>query len=258
MGIGGVVRIGARNVKASDPDKPAALAPGDYVAVSVSDTGSGMSEDILAKAFEPFFTTKEVGKGTGLGLSQVYGLAKQSGGDVRIASALGRGTTVEVFIPRALQGNAADADGAAEAAAPRANCRTTVLVVDDLEDVREVAVAYLEALGYPTIQASDGQVAVNLLDAKNAATIDLLLVDFAMPNLSGLKVARAARARRPDLPIVVMTGYADTSLFDEEVEGAVLLRKPYRMPELAAAIETALARRGHAHGTVTPIRQGRT
>ncbi|HXT80738.1 MAG TPA: ATP-binding protein [Acetobacteraceae bacterium] len=254
MGLGGVVGIGARNVAAADPDKPAVLAHGDYVAISVSDTGSGMSEDIISKAFEPFFTTKEIGKGTGLGLSQVYGLAKQSGGDVRIRSVPGRGTTVEIFVPRS-PGTGTVVSETEAKPTPRAECRATVLVVDDQEDVREVAVAHLEALGYPTVQASDSRVAADLLNAEGATTIDLLLVDFAMPQFSGVKLAQAARARRPDLPIVIVTGYTEASLSDQHIEGAVLLRKPYRMPDLANAIEAAMRARGFVRPPTAPIDQ---
>lgn len=252
MGLGGVVLIEARNVKANDKDKPADLAPGDYVAVSVSDTGSGMIPEVLARVLEPFFTTKDPGKGTGLGLSQVYGFAKQSGGDIRIKSAPGRGTTVEIFLPRAI--------GAAPVALPaietpaNPTARTTVLVVEDQEDVREVMVAYLETLGHQAVQVSSGRMALDLLDKADATqTIDLLVVDYAMPGLSGIEVARAARANNPDLPVIIVTGYADANFFDDWIAGTQLLRKPYRLHDLATAIETALERRSIGTNNVTPI-----
>ncbi|HEX3861808.1 MAG TPA: ATP-binding protein [Stellaceae bacterium] len=198
MKLGGTVLIEARNVKASDKNKLAALAPGDYVAVSVSDTGSGMDEELQARALEPFFTTKEVGKGTGLGLSQVYGFAKQSGGDIRIRSVQGRGTTVEMFLPRAIGAAVAETESADKPL--RRTDRPTVLVVDDDDDVRAVMMAYLEELGYPTVEASGGRIAIDILNRKQV--VDLLVVDYAMPGLSGIEVAREAHAIDPDLPII--------------------------------------------------------
>jgi PAS domain S-box-containing protein len=258
MPSGGVVLIAARNVKASDTDKPPGLAPGDYVAVSVADTGTGMTEEVSARALEPFFTTKGPGKGTGLGLSQVYGFAKQSGGDLRIKSAPGRGTTVELFLPRAtVVATPAAATGVA-AVAPGRGDRATVLVVDDQEDVRDVMLAYLETLGHPTVQASSGRLAVDLLNSGAAPAIDLLLVDYAMPGLSGIEVARSARASNPDLPIIIVTGYADTKFFDDWIDGAQLLRKPCRLHELAAAIEAALARRRQPPTNILSMTQRRS
>jgi PAS domain S-box-containing protein len=253
MPAGGVVRIGARNVKASDTDKPPSLAPGDYVAVSVADSGTGMSEDLLRRVIEPFFTTKGPGKGTGLGLSQVYGFAKQSGGDIRIRSAPGRGTTVELFLPRATAAETPARATSRAARGPKRSDRATVLVVDDQDDVRDVMLAYLETLGHPTIQASSGRLAVELLNGGAAPAIDLLLVDYAMPGLSGIEVARAARANNPDLPIIIVTGYADTKFFDEWIDGAQLLRKPCRLHDLATAIEAALAQRKNPSATVLPM-----
>ena len=239
MGIGGVVLIEARNVKASDPDKPKGLAPGDYVAVAVSDTGKGMSEEVMAHALEPFFTTKEPGKGTGLGLPQVYGFIRQSGGDIRIRSTLGQGTTVEMFLPRALQA-AVDAAKLQSVSEGRAgSAPKTVLVVDDQEDVRDVVVAYLEMLGHRTVEASSGRRAITMLNAPEASAIDLLLVDFSMPGLSGVDVARKAQELRPELPTILITGYADPNMTNDAIAGVQLLRKPCRLQELAAAIEAA-------------------
>jgi PAS domain S-box-containing protein len=132
------------------------------------------------------------------------------------------------------------------------------LVVDDQEDVREVMIAYLEALGHPTIQAASGRRAVELLTGSAAPAIDLLLVDYAMPGISGIEVARSARARHPDLPIIIVTGFVDTSFFGDWIDGAQLLRKPYRLHELAAAIEAAQARRGDVGTNVTSMTQRRS
>jgi PAS domain S-box-containing protein len=180
MPLGGRVLIETRSMKASKLDKSADLAPGDYVLVSVADTGEGMSEEVLAHACEPFYTTKEPGKGSGLGLAQVYGLARQSRGGLRIKSAAGQGTTVEVYLPRSFaQGEVVTELWDGEH--PRAlGSRATVLVVDDQEDVREVTVAHLEALGYQVIQAASGRTALDLLGG-TCAGIELVMADYAMP-----------------------------------------------------------------------------
>jgi PAS domain S-box-containing protein len=214
------------------------LAAGEYVVVSVTDTGSGMSPATLARAFDPFFTTKGVGKGTGLGLSQVYGVAKQTGGTVRIESKEECGTTVRILLPKTdlsfeavlevSTGN--KANGGASA---------TVLVVDDDPDMRRVVVDALEALGFDTLEAEDGPRGLAALDAGSP---DMLLVDFAMPGMNGAEVAREARMRRPNLPIVFASGYADTVAIEEVVgKDATVLRKPFRIDELQAVLAEALS-----------------
>jgi signal transduction histidine kinase/ActR/RegA family two-component response regulator len=241
MPLGGTVLIETRNVKASKLDKSVDLAPGDYVLVSVADTGTGMSEEVLARACEPFYTTKEPGKGSGLGLAQVYGVARQSGGGTRIKSAVGKGTTVEVYLPRSVAKpeEMVFRDGSAPEAA--VGSRATVLVVDDQEDVREVAAAHLEALGYQVVQAARGQTALDLL--KDGKAVGLLIADYAMPGMSWIELARAARAKRPDLPIIILTGYVDTAGLDGQIDDAILLKKPYRLNELAVTVERALQRK---------------
>jgi len=241
MPLGGRVIIETRNVKAGERGRPVELAPGDYVRISVTDTGTGMAPEVLARACEPFFTTKELGKGSGLGLAQVYGLAQQSGGGLRIASTLGKGTTVAVYLPRSLAQpckvtELPDAIGH-EGLARRAR----VLVVDDNEDVRDVLVAYLETLGYRTVQAASGRDALELL-AEGGDDVDLLMADYAMPGMSGTELMRAARVERPGLPVVVITGYADTTGLDGRLDDAILLQKPFRINELAGAIERAVQR----------------
>jgi PAS domain S-box-containing protein len=237
MPLGGTVLIGTRNVGANAPDRPSDLARGDHVALSVTDTGEGMAPEVLAKAFEPFFTTKEVGKGTGLGLSQVYGLARQSGGSARIRSAPGRGTQAEIFVPRAPAAAAKlpPPAGANAGAMPRHG--GTVLVVDDQEDVRAIAVSYLEALGYRTLQAANGRAALDLL--AGGADVDVMLVDYAMPGISGAEVIRKAWQGRPDLAVVLTTGYAGVEALGETLRDVVLLKKPFRLQDLKAALEAA-------------------
>ena len=239
MPAGGRAIIKTRNVKATERDKPAELGPGDYVMISVSDSGTGMSPEVLARACEPFFTTKEPGKGSGLGLAQVYGLAQQSGGGMRITSAVGQGTTVAVYLPRSraeAQTSAEAGNGAGRAGMSR---RARVLVVDDNEDVREVIVAYLGTLGYQTLQAASGADALALLEDAGSS-VDVLLADYAMPGISGADLTRQVSRKWPELPIIVITGYAEASGFDGLLEDRVLLRKPFGINDLGAAIERAV------------------
>ncbi|HEV7372537.1 PAS domain-containing protein [Arenibaculum sp.] len=218
----------------------AELGPGDYVELAVSDTGTGMSPEVAAKAFDPFFTTKGVGKGTGLGLSQVYGIARQAGGTARIESRLGVGTTVKVVMPRTGTPVPPDAEAGGEDGTA-AGASATILVVDDDPDVRRVLVCSLDALGYRVVEAADGP---SGLAALEETAPDLMVVDFAMPGMNGAEMAKAARRRRPDLPIVFASGYADTAAL-ESVAGprAPVLRKPFRIEDLQAALRDAMAHR---------------
>jgi CheY-like chemotaxis protein len=241
-------------VTASAAGRAAELSPGDYVCLSVSDNGSGMSEAVLARACEPFFTTKELGKGSGLGLAQVYGFARQSGGGLVIDSAVGEGNTVSVYLPR---GQALDVRAAHDG---RGSLRTpggralTILVVDDQSDVREVVAAYLETLGFQVVHAATGRTALGLLG--EGSTVDALVVDYAMAEINGIELAQAARAKCPDLPVVIMTGYSDISGIDAQIPYAQLLKKPFRINDLASSVERALhAARGASEGNVVPLRR---
>ena len=216
------------------------LGPGRYVVISVADTGSGMPPEVLARAMEPFFTTKGIGQGTGLGLSQVYGIARQSGGDVRIESSAGRGTTVRILLREA--GRAARPDGntvidPSSLSQLDQGPLGSVLVVDDDEDVRGIFVAGLEAYGYRVYEAADGPAALHMLE--QGMTMDVAVVDFAMPRMNGAALARAARRLQPGLPIVFASGYADTAAF-EAVPDATILRKPIQIAELADAVRRTL------------------
>jgi signal transduction histidine kinase len=236
MQVGGGLTVETANVVLGPPIRPEEPPPGEYAMVAVSDTGEGMTEEVRAKVFEPFFTTKEVGKGSGLGLSQVFGLAKQSGGGVRIETEPGVGTSVKVYLPRAATAPAAAAAPLKlVSSAQRADLR--VLVVDDDSAVREVTAGILGDLGYRVIEAGSGGAALELLDREGH--IDVMLVDFAMPGMNGAEVAREARARRPEVPILFVTGYADTTALKETDED-VILRKPYMEQELAAKLKTVL------------------
>lgn len=236
MAVGGSLIVDTANVSRGQPERAEEPPAGDYVMVAVRDSGSGMTPEVLARVFEPFFTTKEVGKGSGLGLSQVFGLAKQSGGGVRIDSTPGVGTSVEVYLPRsdiepdrdcALRQPVDTADSAGR----------QVLVVDDDNAVREVTSLLLAQLGYRVIEAGSGGAALEVLDQHE--DIDLLVVDFAMPGMNGAEVAKEARARRPSLPILFVTGYADTAALSDPGEEGVL-RKPFREDELAAKLRSVL------------------
>ena len=240
MEVGGSLAVETGNVTLGPPTRSEEPLAGDYVMVAVADTGSGMSPDILEKVFEPFFTTKEIGKGSGLGLSQVFGLAKQSGGGVRIDSELGCGTSVKVYLPRASTAPRRPAVRA-EAGDDTATKNVKVLVVDDDSDVREVTTGILADLGYGVLEAASGGAALDALDRE--ADIGALLLDFAMPGMNGAELAREVRARRPDLPILFVTGYADTKALELAGDDHIL-RKPFIEADLAVKLRSALCAMG--------------
>ncbi|WP_181704712.1 response regulator [Chthonobacter rhizosphaerae] len=231
MAAGGVVTVSTGNRSVPDGG---ALPPGDYVTVSVSDTGEGMPPDVLARVFEPFFTTKEVGKGTGLGLSMVYTFATQARGTVEIDSQVGRGTTVTLVLPL----DSGDEGGREEAkpAVTGPKRRLTILVVDDDPAVRQVTAAFVTAMGHALSEAADGASALALLDG--GLWPDLLIVDYAMPGMTGVEVAEEARRRRPGMPVLFVTGHAE-----DEALAAMdrYLAKPFRQDDLAMAIADLVA-----------------
>ncbi|MDB5409021.1 MAG: hypothetical protein JWL84_3933 [Rhodospirillales bacterium] len=242
MSQGGTLQLETENIPEGDARLPAELA-GDFVRVSISDSGTGMSPEVQERAIEPFFTTKDVGKGTGLGLSMVYGVAKQSGGLVTIDSAVGLGTTVAIFLPRTVSEVGAPAPTQASArpdeAAPMGNAK--ILVIDDDAGVREVTVEALLDAGYEPIETDSGKAALELLDGGLA--VDLVVVDYAMPGMTGIEVARIIRKTRPDLAIILVTGYTETGLSDDLPTGIQVVKKPFRIANLLSRIETALAPR---------------
>jgi PAS domain S-box-containing protein len=238
MDVGGRLTVQTGNVTISGarvrPEEP---EPGDYVMVAVSDTGSGMPPDVVARVFEPFFTTKPVGKGSGLGLSQVLGFAKQSGGGVAIETEPGRGTTVKVYLPRATLAHADAQTSLLADGLKVAEKGGTVLVVDDDELVRETTSQMLGQLGYRVLQAGSGGAALELLSGRRK--IDLLIVDFAMPGMNGVELAKLAAAKRPRLPILMATGFADHSAI-QHLAADQLLTKPFSEAELAQRVRRAL------------------
>ncbi|MEI7035162.1 CHASE3 domain-containing protein [Fulvimonas yonginensis] len=220
------------------------VGSGPYVMIAVTDTGHGMSEDVLAKAFDPFFTTKEVGKGTGLGLSQVYGFVKQSGGHVDIASEPKKGTTVRIYLPRAPEGSlqapmpapAAEAD-----ALPRGDSATTILLVEDDPSVRIFAAEALTELGYSVLTAPSGHRALANLEAN--PQVALLLTDVVMAEMTGRQLAELALRLQPQLRVLYMTGFTREALDRGGVmePGVALLRKPFTLDELAHRVHAVLA-----------------
>ena len=246
---GGRLTIATQNVDEVPPHLASELSPGQYVALSVLDTGTGMSADVVARAFEPFFTTKEQGKGTGLGLAQLYGFAKQSGGTARIESREGEGTTVHLYLPRTKEQPVAVLLAGAE---PKPAARVRILVVDDDDDVRSVAATMIEEIGYEVVAAESGEAALKVLDREEFA---LVLTDVAMPGMSGVDLARRIRATRPKLPILFASGYADVQTFGAELSEEALLKKPYRIADLAARIGQVLTERARSGDNVVELRR---
>lgn len=224
MPSGGTVTISTDTVGADAAMSPV-LREGRYVHISVSDTGTGMSRDILAQAFEPFFSTKQPGKGTGLGLSQVYGFITQSGGGVHLSSEVGKGTTVDLYLPVAQQEASAEAPPA-----PRAE---TVLLVEDEPDVLGVASELLVSIGYDVVPASSASEAVEIL--RERRDIDVVFSDISMSHgISGLELARLVRLDYPNIRVVLTSGYTPAAL--HKGSDVLFVPKPYRLADLAKAL----------------------
>ncbi|KQU54529.1 hypothetical protein ASG72_02515 [Bosea sp. Leaf344] len=237
MEVGGSLTITTGNLTLGPPQRPGEPAAGDYVMVAVSDTGTGMTPEVLAKAFEPFFTTKEAGKGSGLGLAQVYGFAKQSGGGVVIETKLGEGTTIRVFLPKAAQ-RAGDATAAIAAPQAQLGRVARVLLVDDDSRVREVTRSLLAELGCEITEFGSGAAVVAALE-QASMEFDLAVFDFAMPGMNGRDLARQVQARYPSLPVIFVTGYADLAAL-HDVSDERIVQKPYRDGELERKVQQAL------------------
>jgi PAS domain S-box-containing protein len=206
----------------------------EYVIISVSDTGSGMSPDVVAKAFEPFFTTKPIGQGTGLGLSMIYGFVKQSGGHVRISSEVGRGTIVKMYLRRARHSEQ-QVDPSTEFNAPRGRGET-VLVVEDDASVRLILIEVLTELGYQYIEAADGAAALPHLESDRQ--IDLLVTDVGLPNMNGRQLAEIGRQKRPELKVLFITGYAEKAAVRSGflAPGMEMMSKPFTIDAVGAKI----------------------
>jgi signal transduction histidine kinase len=231
MPDGGMVTIQARNVSFGEGE---AVAPGEYVVIAVQDTGVGIPADVLANVFEPFFTTKPVGKGTGLGLSQVHGFVHQAGGTVNIASTLGQGTTVTLYLPRSTK--AVHSPTAATRADVERARTGTVLLVEDNPDVAGASASFLEQLGYSVRWVPNAEAALQEIE-KNG--FDLVVSDIVMPGrVDGLGLARILKEKHPGLPILLATGYSEAA---QNVHADFpILRKPYEMHELSRALAKVL------------------
>ena len=234
MPQGGTVTVSSRNVMiAEDQD---GLPAGDYVVFEVADEGAGIEPDMLERVMEPFFTTKPVGKGTGLGLSMVYGFAQQSGGTIRIESEVGKGTKVQIWLPRALPSVVAPQPEIDAVSVPvGASTELSILLVDDHEGVRATAEAMLSDFGHKVLTASDGPAALDLL-SKKGTKIDLLITDYAMPHLSGSELVRRARQDRPDLPAIMITGNADAVEAADLADGMLMLFKPFTPDQMHRSV----------------------
>jgi PAS domain S-box-containing protein len=233
MTEGGTLTLETSNVTSSGEDD---IPPGDFALLSVTDTGVGMTAEVLERAVEPFFTTKNLGHGTGLGLSMVYGFVKQSGGHVKIESAPNRGTRVRLYLPRSeAVAQPADATSETEAAGISGRDRTILLVEDDA-GVRAVTAAMLKELQFTVIEADNGSHALDIVD--NQPGIDLLFTDIVMPGMNGFELGRLARERRPQLPVLYATGYSASYTAPEK--GADVLAKPYREADLLTKLRVLL------------------
>jgi CheY-like chemotaxis protein len=235
MPRGGHVRIEARACPPDEAGRPSELGPRPGVAIAVSDTGGGIPPEILARVVEPFFTTKGPGRGTGLGLAMVHGFVGQSEGALRIASEPGEGTTVTLYLPEAAEALPESPRALPEPMALRAAPGMTVLLVDDDPAVRGVTAAQLSDLGYAVLEADGAPEALSLLGA--GVPVDGVLTDVAMPGQDGISLAAEIRHRRPDLPILFMTGHADRA----RLLGEAVIDKPFSLPTLALALAERIA-----------------
>jgi PAS domain S-box-containing protein len=228
-------------VEAAPPDRPEALPPGPYAVLRVMDTGVGMDAATQARIFEPFFTTKEPGKGTGLGLSMVHGVVRQHGGAVQVRSAVGGGTTFEIYLPQVA--TPVEPARIAETAGRETAGRETILLAEDEDDVRALTREVLERQGYRVLEASDGLQALRLYEAEGDR-IDLVLSDVVMPRMSGREMVDRVRAIRPDMRVLYMSGYTEDAIVRHGVRdaSAVLLGKPFAPADLLAKIREVLDR----------------
>jgi CheY-like chemotaxis protein len=242
MPQGGTLTIETGNVTVKEGSIGAQpyVLPGDYVRLSVADTGMGISKDVQGHIFDPFFTTKEVGKGTGLGLATVYGIVKQSGGYVWVDSELGRGACFTIYLPRVKRAVAADMPAKAHA---RPRGTGTILVAEDEDALRGATCDYLHSLGYAVLAASSGQQALSLA-SEHEGPIDLLITDLVMPGVSGRELAQMLGSLRPDLKTIYMSGYSDDAVLQRGIheQGATFLQKPFSLGMLALKVRDTLGR----------------
>jgi CheY-like chemotaxis protein len=215
------------------------ITPGQYVVICVTDTGTGMTSEVMARAFDPFFTTKPLGAGTGLGLSQVFGFVKQSGGHIKLYSEVAHGTTIKIYLPRMLRAVEL-AEAESSPATPRGHLTETILVVEDDEDVRRYSTDSLRELGFSILEADDGPSALRILE--HHPEVNLLFTDVGLPGMNGRQLLDEARQQRPDLRVLFTTGYArDAIVHQGRLDAGVeLLTKPFTRAQLASRIRDVL------------------
>jgi signal transduction histidine kinase/ActR/RegA family two-component response regulator len=236
---GGTIEIRTENIA----DLNEGDLRGDYVCLSITDSGTGMTPEVKARVFEPFFTTKDVGKGSGLGLAQAYGFARQSGGTAQIISEWGEGTTVRLLLPRSHKTVATLEEPCARAARESPKADFHVLLVEDDNEVAALTTEMLVQLGYEVIRTASPAAALGAL--ADGRSIDVVFSDIMMPGgMNGVQLAREIRIRRADLPVVLTTGYLGSEARNAEADGILLLPKPYRIEDLGTALESALERKG--------------
>jgi signal transduction histidine kinase/CheY-like chemotaxis protein len=241
MPEGGILTIETANADLDDlyASQNAEVQPGQYVLISVTDIGTGISPEVLEHAFEPFYTTKGVGRGTGLGLSQVYGFVKQTRGHVSIDSEVGQGTTVKIYLPRHIGDEGGTVASAADRL-PAAQAHEMILVVEDEAQVRHMSVDALRELGYTVVQATNGHEALDMI--ANQPKLDLLFTDIVMPEMNGRQLADKAKAIRPGLRVIYTTGYTRNAVIHNGVldPGVALLQKPFTILQLARKVRDVL------------------
>jgi signal transduction histidine kinase/ActR/RegA family two-component response regulator len=231
MPSGGTIEISARNT----PALAAHDLAGDFVRLDIADSGIGMLPDVLAHAFEPFFTTKEVGSGSGLGLAQAHGFAKASGGTVRIESTPGRGTLVSLFLPRTLKSPAYSPGLMPQAADDNPGNAAQVLVVEDDDEVAALTVEMIHQLGYDTTRVASAEAALGALADRRA--VDIVFSDVMMPGrMNGVELAQEIRRRRPNLPVLLTSGYAEAARREAGAQQIKIIPKPYRIDDLRDAL----------------------
>ena len=240
MPEGGVLTIATADRTLSESDLPDQASPGNYIEIAVSDTGVGMPPEVVERIFEPFFTTKPTGQGTGLGLSQVYGFVRQSGGAVKVDSKLGEGTTVRLYLPGVERVAEAETDEATPAApfAKRLPGRN-ILLVEDQAPVRRQILEVLEEMGCVVTEAGDGPEGMRRI--QSGAAFDLLITDVGLPGMNGRQLADAARERTPNLPVLLLTGYAGAAFETSQIgPGMEVLRKPFALDALSKRVGAML------------------
>jgi signal transduction histidine kinase/ActR/RegA family two-component response regulator len=247
MPNGGTIRVRAAN----SPER--AEDGREFVRIEVIDTGMGMSPEVRSRVFEPFFTTKEIGRGSGLGLAQVYGFVNQSGGQVEIETAVGQGTTIIIMLPRSSNLPGDDVRSATELRSDRESTSGRVLLVEDNDEVAALVREMLNELGFEVMRVASARAALGAL--ANGRRVDIIFSDIVMPgDMNGLDLARETRARGSAIPVLLTSGYAEQAIHEAEAEGLTVLRKPYGLSDLSAALEGALLGSSRASSDRRPMR----